>query len=85
MSNNKRPILHGRDIDAMRHACRLSAVILREVADAVRPGVTTGELDLFAAERMAARHVRSTFLGYGGFPGYTCISINEEVVHGIPS
>lgn len=84
MSNHKIPILHGKDIEAMRRACRLSAVILREVAEAVRPGMTTGELDRFAAERMAARNVRSTFLGYGGFPGYTCISINDEVVHGIP-
>lgn len=84
MGKNKIPILNAADVAAMRRACRLSAVILKEVAEAVRPGMTTGELDLFAAERMAARGVKSTFLGYAGFPGYTCLSINEEVVHGIP-
>ena len=68
----------------MRVACRLSAELLREVVAQVRPGATTGELDAFAAERMRARGVKSAFFGYGGFPGYTCISLNEEVVHGIP-
>ncbi|MBR6022182.1 MAG: type I methionyl aminopeptidase [Kiritimatiellae bacterium] len=84
MGKGKIPVLSGKDLEGMRRACRLSAVILKEVAEAVRPGMTTGELDRYAAERMALRGVRSTFLGYGGFPGYTCISINEEVVHGIP-
>jgi len=84
MSGRKIPVLKGADIAAMRRACRWSAVILKEVADAVAPGMTTGELDRFAAERMALRGVRSSFLGYGGFPGYTCLSLNEEVVHGIP-
>ena len=68
----------------MRVACRLSAELLREVAAQVRPGATTGELDAFAAERMRALGVKSAFFGYGGFPGHTCISLNEEVVHGIP-
>ena len=54
------------------------------MAAQVRPGVTTGELDAFAAERMRELGVKSAFFGYGGFPGYTCISLNEEVVHGIP-
>lgn len=68
----------------MRVACRLSAQLLAEVAAEVRPGVTTGELDAFAARRMREIGVTSAFLGYGGFPGHTCISLNEEVVHGIP-
>ena len=68
----------------MRVACRLSAEVLAEVVAAVRPGVTTGELDAFAAERMRRLGVKSAFFGYGGFPGHTCISLNEEVVHGIP-
>lgn len=84
MSRERIPILKGEEIRAMRRACRWSAVILKEVAEAVQAGMTTGELDRFAAERMALRGVKSTFLGYGGFPGFTCISINEEVVHGIP-
>lgn len=68
----------------MRVACRLSAELLAEVAAQVRSGVTTGELDAFAAERMRELGVKSAFFGYGGFPGHTCISLNEEVVHGIP-
>ena len=68
----------------MRTACRLSAVLLRDVAAKAGPGVTTGELDAFAAERIRELGVKSAFFGYGGFPGYTCISLNEEVVHGIP-
>ncbi len=68
----------------MRTACRLSAVLLKEVSERVRPGVTTGDLDVFAAERIRELGVKSAFFGYGGFPGQTCISLNEEVVHGIP-
>jgi methionyl aminopeptidase len=78
------PIKTPAELKGMRLACRLSAEILAEVAAQVRPGVTTGELDAFAAERMRRLGVKSAFFGYAGFPGYTCISLNEEVVHGIP-
>ena len=78
------PIKTAAEVARMRVACRLSAQLLAEVAAQVRPGATTGELDAFAAERMRALGVQSAFFGYGGFPGYTCISLNEEVVHGIP-
>ena len=78
------PIKTAAELVRMRVACRLSAQLLAEVAAQVRPGATTGELDAFAAERMRALGVKSAFFGYGGFPGYTCISLNEEVVHGIP-
>jgi methionyl aminopeptidase len=78
------PVKTPEELKRMRVACRLSAELLREVAAQVRPGTTTGELDAFAAERMRALGVKSAFFGYGGFPGHTCISLNEEVVHGIP-
>ena len=78
------PIKTPADVERMRVACRLSAQLLAEVAAQVRPGATTGELDAFAAARMRALGVKSAFFGYGGFPGHTCISLNEEVVHGIP-
>ena len=78
------PIKTAAELERMRVACRLSAQLLAEVAAQVRPGATTGELDAFAAARMRALGVKSAFFGYGGFPGYTCISLNEEVVHGIP-
>lgn len=78
------PVKTPSEVASMRIACRLSAEVLAEVAAAVRPGITTGELDAYAAERMQVRGVKSAFFGYHGFPGYTCISLNEEVVHGIP-
>ena len=78
------PIKTAAEVERMRVACRLSAQLLAEVAAQVRPGTTTGELDAFAAARMRTLGVMSAFFGYGGFPGYTCISLNEEVVHGIP-
>ncbi len=77
-------IIPQAELKHMRTACRLSAQVLAEVAAEIRPGLTTGELDLFAARRMCELGVVSAFYGYGGFPGYTCISVNEEVVHGIP-
>ena len=78
------PIKTAEDVRRMRVACRLSAELLAELAAQVRPGTTTGELDAFAGERMRELGVKSAFFGYGGFPGQTCISLNDEVVHGIP-
>jgi methionyl aminopeptidase len=79
----------GRDLEAMRAACRVARAVLDEVAAAVQPGVTTRELDDFAAERIKHYNARSAFLGYrvGGlkYPCHTCISINEQVVHGLAS
>ena len=77
------PIRRGRQIDYMREAGHLAAEILRLTAEEVRPGVTTGEIDAAAAEMIAERGCTSAFLGYKGFPGHICISMNEEVVHGI--
>ncbi len=78
------PIKNAQDIRRMRRACRMSAHLLAEMAARVRPGVTTGELDAFAEQWMRDGGVQSAFFGYNGFPGQTCISLNEEVVHGIP-
>ena len=72
------------EIKQMRVAGRLTAEILHEVAAAVRPGVTTGELDQLARELTAKRNAKPTFLGYSGYPGAICISVNDEVIHGIP-
>ena len=79
------PIKTSSEIAHMRTACRLSAEVLAQMASRVAPGVTTGELDAFAAKRMQEMGIKSAFLGYHGYPGCTCISLNEEVVHGIPS
>ncbi len=73
------------EIDAMREAGRLSAQVLREVGAAVRPGVTTLELDELAETVIRSSGGVPAFKGYGGFPGSICASVNEEIVHGIPS
>jgi methionyl aminopeptidase len=72
-----------RDLEAMRPACRLAALVLDEVAAFVKPGVTTRMVDQFAAERIKAHGARSAFLDYRGYPCHVCISVNEQVVHGI--
>lgn len=73
------------EIDAMKEAGRLSAKALRIVGEAIRPGISTLELDALAEEVIRAEGGIPAFKGYGGFPGTICASVNEEVVHGIPS
>lgn len=80
---NKIRIKQGREIELMRAAGQTAAAILQEVAAFITPGKTTKQIDQFAGDLMKLRGVRSAFLGYRGFPAYTCISLNEEVVHGI--
>lgn len=72
------------EILRMREAGLVVADALTAVQEAVAIGVTTAELDAVAAEVIAARGARSSFLGYQGYPATTCISVNDEVVHGIP-
>ena len=72
-----------RDLEAMRPACAVASAVLDEVAAFVQPGVTTREVDQFAAQRMKHYGARSAFLGYRKFPCQACISVNEEVVHGL--
>lgn len=72
-----------RDQEAMRAAGAVAAAVLEEVSGFVRPGLTTLEVDTFAASRIKARGARSAFLGYRKFPSHLCVSVNEEVVHGI--
>lgn len=73
------------EIRMMRQAGAKAADVLRMVCAAVKPGVTTKELDDLARDTMEALGVKSAFLGYMGYPAQTCISINETVIHGIPS
>jgi methionine aminopeptidase len=77
------PIKNEREIEKMRISCQAARTILERVSALIRPGVTTGEVDQAAADFMAEDHCKSAFLGYRGFPGNVCISVNEEVVHGI--
>ena len=73
----------------MRQSCRVASDILERVIELIRPGITTKEVDEAAAEMMAEAGVRSAFLGYRlghrVYPGNICISLNDEVIHGIAS
>lgn len=73
------------EITRMRESGRIVAEVHRMLADAIRPGMSTLELDDLSADFIAAAGGSSAFLGYQGFPGHTCISVNEELVHGIPA
>ena len=73
------------EIEAMKEAGRVSAKVLREVGAQVRPGVSTLELDELAEALIRAEGGVPAFKGYGGFPGSICASVNEQIVHGIPS
>lgn len=73
------------EIDAMRAAGALVARTLSAVTEAARPGVSTGELDELAEETIRAGGGVPSFLGYHGYPASICASVNEQIVHGIPS
>ncbi len=74
-----------REIELMRKSGGVVAAILDELVRMVEPGISTGELDRYAESRCKDFGVKPAFKGYHGFPACVCISVNEEVVHGIPS
>jgi methionyl aminopeptidase len=73
------------EIEKMRKANQVVAKTLAQLRDAIRPGITTGELDRIAEKSIRERGAVPAFLGYRGYPKSLCSSINSEVVHGIPS
>ena len=83
------PIKSPKEIEKMRQSCRSASDILDRVRELIRPGITTREVDEAAADFMSEAQVKSAFLGYRlghrVFPGNICISLNDEVVHGIGS
>ena len=98
-SNSKIPINNGpvikqrrgveikssREIEIMRKSSRIVATVLSEIRDLVKPGMSTLDLDKYAERRIRDHDAEPSFKGYHGFPGSICSSINNEVVHGIPS
>jgi len=74
-----------RDLEAMRPACAIAGAVLNEVAEFIRPGLTTREIDDFAAGRIKHYGAKSAFLGYHKYPCQICISVNDQVVHGMAS
>ena len=78
-------IKSAREVEIMRKASQIVATVLREINQMVKPGMTTSDLDLFAERRIKEMGAAPSFKGYQGFPSSICASINNEVVHGIPS
>ncbi|MEW6159301.1 MAG: type I methionyl aminopeptidase [Verrucomicrobiota bacterium] len=76
-------IKNERDVEAMRAAGWVAATVLNEVTSWVTPGVTTKEIDQYAAARIKHYGARSAFLGYRKYPCHVCLSVNEQVVHGL--
>ncbi|MEE1144519.1 MAG: type I methionyl aminopeptidase [Acutalibacteraceae bacterium] len=74
-----------RELNLMREAGRISAMALKLVGEAVEPGVSTYDLDKVAFDYIKSQGATPGFLNYNGFPASACISINNEVIHGIPS
>jgi methionyl aminopeptidase len=72
-----------RDLEAMRPACAVASAVLNETATFIQPGVTTRQVDEFALGRMKHYGAKSAFLGYRKYPCQTCISVNDQVVHGL--
>ena len=72
------------ELNRMRKAGEITALILSQVAAAVTPGITTIELDELAEAAVKKYQVKPAFKGYQGFPASICISVNDQVVHGIP-
>jgi methionyl aminopeptidase len=74
-----------RDIEAMRAAGAVASLVLNEVCSWIAPGMTTREIDAYAASRIKQYRARSAFLGYKKYPCTVCLSVNDQVVHGLAS
>ncbi|MBM3859393.1 MAG: type I methionyl aminopeptidase [Verrucomicrobia bacterium] len=79
------PVKSPSEIERMRRACAAAAEILGAVAALAEPGRTTAELNEAAGELIRQHGGKSPFLGYRGYPGHVCVSVNDEVVHGVPT
>lgn len=73
------------EIELMRPACRAVAITLKKLRKIVRPGISTKDLDNYANECLRELGAKPGFLNYNGYPATLCVSVNEEIVHGIPS
>ena len=74
-----------REIDLMREPCKVTGEILRDLEGFIKPGMSTQDINKYVEDRIAHYNMKPTFKGYGGFPAGACVSVNEEVIHGIPS
>lgn len=76
---------NNEQIDGIRKSCKLLARLFRELANEIKPGVSTWELDKWCYDFIKKNHGKPACLGYEGFPATACISVNDEIIHGIPS
>lgn len=74
-----------QELDRMREAGKVCGLILRELSDLIRPGISTLEIDRFVEKTVREHGMRAAEKGYCGYPASVCVSVNDEVVHGIPS
>lgn len=74
-----------QEIDIMREAGKVTGDVLRKLEDFVKPGISTWDIDRFVEEHIIGHKMTPSFKGLYGFPASACVSVNEEVVHGIPS
>ena len=77
-------IKNGEELAHMRQACKITAAARALAGEMVRPGVTTREIDKAVHDFIVSQGAKPSFLGYGGFPGSACVSVNSTVIHGIP-
>lgn len=71
-------------VEGIRRSCRMLSQTFGELQTQIKPGITTGKLDEFVRKVIQKLGGRPAFLGYGGFPGAVCTSVNDQVIHGIP-
>ena len=83
--NNSISLKSNKELAFMKEAGAIVADVMQTVVSKIDPGVTTKELDVIASKEISASGAKPAFLGYLGFPACFCISINDEIVHGIPS
>lgn len=76
---------NSKEIEGMKLAGEITGAALNAARAVIRPGVSTLDIDRAVHEAIVSRGAKPSFLGYGGFPGSACVSINDEVIHGIPS
>lgn len=74
-----------REIQLMRESCKILAKVHEELGKAIRPGISTKEIDVLAEKLIRSYDCIPNFLNYNGYPASVCVSVNEEVVHGIPT
>ena len=77
-------IINEHELSAMRQACRITAAARALAGEMVRPGVITKQIDKAVHDYIVSQGAKPSFLGYGGFPASSCISVNSTVIHGIP-